>query len=69
MGESTGTTMASDSAVSRAMGVVWSRVTGDLLVRIAPSITNPLTMSWFGSLLLTNWARPTVPPAPGTLVT
>jgi hypothetical protein len=39
IGESVGTTIASYSAVSRAIGVVWSRPTGDLLVRIAPTIT------------------------------
>ena len=32
-------------------------------------MTKPVTISVFGSLLLTNWARPTVPPAPGILVT
>ena len=71
IGELAGTTMASSSAVSRAIGVTWSRVTGDLLVRIAPTMTKPLTMSWLPSplALLTNWAMPMVPPAPGTLVT
>jgi hypothetical protein len=58
------------SPVRRAIGVVWSRVTGDLLRRIAPTMTNPLTRSWLPSpLALTNLARPTVPPAPGSLAT
>jgi hypothetical protein len=39
MGEFAGTTRARYSAVRRAMGVVCSSVTGDLLVRIAPTIT------------------------------
>ena len=39
MGELAGTTIASYSAVRRAIGVVWSRVIGDLLVRSAPTIT------------------------------
>ena len=58
------------SSVSRAIGVTWSSVTGDLFSRIAPTITKPLTISVLPSpLLLTNCARPTVPPAPGTLIT
>ena len=70
IGDFAGTTMASGSAVSRAIGVVWSRLTGDLLVRMAPTMTKPFTRSWLGSpLALTNCARPTVPPAPGTFVT
>jgi hypothetical protein len=32
-------------------------------------MTKPLTINVFGSLLLTNCARPTVPPAPGMFVT
>ena len=44
-------------------------VTGESLVWIAPSITSPMTINWFGSpaLSLTNWASPIVPPAPPTL--
>src|SRR5262245_51312620 len=71
IGELAGTTMTWVSSVSRAIGVTWSRLTGDLLVRMAPTMTKPLTMSWLPSPLapLTNWAMPTVPPAPATLVT
>ncbi len=39
IGELAGTTMASYSAVRRAIGVVCARVTGELLVRSAPTIT------------------------------
>ena len=48
-----------------------SRLTGDLLVRIAPTMVMPLTISWLGSPFapLTNCARPMVPPAPVTFVT
>jgi hypothetical protein len=37
----------------------------------APTMTKPFTMSWLPSPLapLTNCAMPTLPPAPGTLVT
>src|SRR5690349_19517782 len=37
----------------------------------APTMTKPLTIIWLPSPLapLTNWAMPTLPPAPGTLVT
>ena len=70
-GEFAGTTMTRYSLVSRAIGVTWSRVTGALLVRIAPTMTKPLTISWLPSplALFTNWAMPMVPPAPGMFVT
>ena len=70
-GESAGTAIACHSPVSRAIGVTWSSVTGDLLVMIAPTMTYPLAISWVGSPLapFTNWAMPIVPPAPGTFVT
>ena len=70
-GEFAGTTTTSGSPVRRAIGVTASRPTGDLLVRIAPTIVMPITISWLPSpfALLTNWASPTVPPAPGTLTT
>ena len=65
-GESVGTTISSYSPVRRASGVTLARVTGDLLVRMAPTITSPptRTASPFLPLLETNWARPMVPPAP-----
>src|SRR5688572_22614965 len=70
-GEFAGTTITSGSPVIRAIGVTASRPTGDLLVRIAPTIVMPITMSWLPSPFawLTNCASPTVPPAPGTLTT
>ncbi len=63
--------MTSYSVVSRAIGVTWSRVTGDWLVAMAPTITKPIIIIICSSpaLSLTSWARPTVPPAPGTLKT
>src|SRR3546814_13672922 len=65
------TTITSYSPVSRAIGVTWSRVTGDWLVRMAPTMTSPLTISALPSPFLrsTNWASPTVPPAPPTFST
>src|SRR6476661_7696266 len=37
---------------------------------MAPTMTKPLTINWLPSPLeLTTWARPTVPPAPVTLIT
>ena len=65
-GESAGTTTSSYSPVRRASGVTLARVTGDLLVRIAPSMTRPLTRmaSPFLPRPETNCARPIVPPAP-----
>ena len=71
IGEFAGTTMTCVSSVRRAIGVTWSSETGDLFIRIAPTMTKPLTISWLPSPLapLTNCARPTVPPAPGTLIT
>ena len=71
MSELAGTTITSYSPVSRAIGVTCSSVTGDWLVRIAPSMTRPPIISalpW-PSLPETNWARPIVPPAPGMLTT
>src|SRR5918996_453756 len=70
-GESFGTATALFSMVSRARGVTWSSVTGALLVRMPPTMTEPMTMNalsaprcWF-----TNSARPIVPAAPPLLVT
>ena len=36
--------MTSSSAVSRAIGVTSSRVVGDWLVSIAPTMTRPITI-------------------------
>ncbi len=70
MGESGGTTMAVYSPVSRASGVTWSSVTADLLVTMAPSMIWPPTrIVGERFLAVTNWARPTVPPAPGMFTT
>ena len=44
-GEFAGTTMTCVSCVRRAIGVTWSRVTGALLSRMAPTMTKPLTIS------------------------
>src|SRR5262245_13865082 len=43
----------------------------DLFISSAPTMTKPLTMSWLPSPFapVANCARPTLPPAPGTLVT
>ena len=71
IGESTGTTTISYSPTRRATGVTWSRVTGALLVMIAPCRVWPAsrTVSPLPFLVVTNWARPIVPPAPGTFWT
>ena len=70
-GPSAGTTTSSYSPVSRASGVTSASVTGALLVKIAPSITSPPTRMasprFFS--LVTNWARPIVPPAPAMFLT
>ena len=39
MSDAAGTTSASYSPVRRAIGVTWSSVTGEALVRIAPTMT------------------------------
>ncbi len=66
-----GTTMTSYSPVRRAIGVTCDRLTGDLLVMIAPTMTMPPIISALGSPLLelTNCAMPIVPPAPPLLST
>ena len=71
IGPSAGTTISSYSPVSRASGVTSSKVTGALLVRMAPTITSPPTRmaSPFFFSLVTNWARPMVPPAPAMFLT
>ena len=69
-GRLAGTTSASNSPVSRAIGVVWVSLTGLLLAMIAPTITMPPTIRALGRPFhwLMNWGSPTVPPAPPTLV-
>ena len=66
-----GTTTTWYSPVRRAIGVTCDRLTGDLLVMMAPTITMPPIISVLGSPLLelTNCARPMVPPAPPLLST
>ena len=66
-----GTTTTWYSPVSRAIGVTCDRLTGDLLVMIAPTITMPPIIIALPSPLLelTNCARPIVPPAPPLLST
>ena len=66
IGELAATTSGWYSPVSRASGCTWSSVTGDLLIAIAPIMPSPVT-SRFGlrAPLVTNWASPIVPPAPG----
>ena len=70
-GEFFGTTTTSGSPVSRAIGVTLVRFTGELLVRIAPTMVMPPTRSWSSAprACCANCARPTVPPAPGTFCT
>jgi hypothetical protein len=68
-GESAGATMTSGSSVSSAIGVTSANVASDWLVSIAPTMTRPITMRVFSSRSLASWARPMVPPAPGTLTT
>ncbi len=63
--DAAGTATTSDSDVSRAIGVTASSVTADLLVRMAPTITSPITMRLRPSpLARANSASPMVPPAP-----
>ncbi len=71
MSDEAGTTMTSYSPVRRAIGVVFSSVTADWLVRMAPTITRPLTIRTFGLpfSLSASCARPIVPPAPVTFST
>ena len=69
IGEAAPTTTISVSAYSRAIGVAFFSVTGGLLLSIAPTITEPTTISAAGLLFseLTNWASAIVPPAPPLL--
>ena len=66
-----GTTIPSLSVISVAIGVVRESGTSEPLVSIAPSITSPVIISWYGSPepLETSWESPSVPPAPSTLKT
>ena len=69
-GESLATTIAPDSSISLAIGVVWSSFASVLLVYWAPTTPRPIIMI---SLPLpfsdTVRDRPTVPPAPARLNT
>ena len=66
-----GTTMPSVSVIIVAIGVVRESGTSEPLVSIAPSITSPVIISWYGSPedFETSWESPSVPPAPSTLKT
>ena len=66
-----GTTMPSLSVIIVAIGVVRESGTSEPLVSIAPSITSPVIISWYGSPedFETSWESPSVPPAPSTLKT
>jgi hypothetical protein len=68
-GEFEGSTKTLYSVVMRAIGVACSSLTGGLPVMMPPSMTEPITISAFGSPLepLTNWARPSAPAAPPLL--
>ena len=57
--------------ISVAIGVVRVIGTSEPLVSIAPSITSPVIISWYGSPLDfdTSSDSPSVPPAPSTLNT
>ena len=70
-GELGATAIALYSMVSRASGVTCSRVTGDLLVRMPPTMITPMTIMALSLpfIVLTNSARPIVPPAPPLFVT
>ena len=63
--------MPSDSVIIVAIGVVRESGTSEPLVSIAPSITSPVIISWYGSPedFETSWESPSVPPAPSTLKT
>ncbi len=70
-GEFGATAIALYSIVSRASGVTCSRVTGDLFVRMPPTMIAPITIMALSLpfMVLTNSARPIVPPAPPLFVT
>ena len=69
--EFAGTTIPSVSVIIVAIGVVRSSATSDPFVSIAPSITSPVIISWYGSPedFETSCESPSVPPAPSTLKT
>ena len=69
--EFAGTTIPSVSVIIVAIGVVRSSATSEPLVSIAPSITSPVIISWYGSPedFETSCESPSVPPAPSTLKT
>ena len=66
-----GTTIPSLSVIIVAIGVVALSGTSEPLVSIAPSITSPVIISWYGSPedFDTSCESPSVPPAPSTLKT
>ena len=68
-GEPAGTATTSYSSSSRASGTVSSIESGVRLVRMAPSMTCPKTISVCGSPRATKSASPMVPPAPPRLTT
>ena len=70
-GELGATAIALYSIVSRARGVTSARVTGVLLVRMPPTMITPMTIMALSLpfMVLTNSARPIVPPAPPLFVT
>ena len=65
-----GTTNTAKSSASRAMGTMSSKVDSESESSMAPTMTPPVTisMSW-RPCIWTNWLKPMVPPAPGTLTT
>jgi hypothetical protein len=68
-GESAGTTSTSSSAVSRAIGVVSSSRAVDAFVSTAPTMTRPVIIRYDVDFSFASFCRPTVPPAPPTLLT
>ena len=70
-GELGATAIALYSMVSRASGTTWSSVTGDLLVRMPPTMIASMTITALSLpfIVLTNSASPIVPPAPPLFVT
>src|SRR4051795_2581695 len=69
-GEFFGTTIAPDSSISLAIGVVWSSLAWDLLVYCAPTTPSPIIIMR-SPLPFSDAVRdsPTVPPAPARLNT
>ncbi|MNT35731.1 hypothetical protein D3C72_1717690 [compost metagenome] len=63
--------MTLNSPIRREIGVTMPKLTGDLLVSSAPTVTAPATSSACGLpfSLLTNCAMPMAPPAPALFST